>query len=1565
MKKLLFVVYLMLLCWGSAFGQTVTRIAVDDTRSGPSSKMLYAKNGDLYYTSDFGLYSFDGVSWTEHFGLNTDYSHFFSTMALDTAGLLHLFDWRGMGKLYKYDGNQLTQIAVSVNFELGGQFIIDKQNRIWGAGSGINGNGIWMFDGSVTTVFDTTNSNLGNNAVGSFAEDTAGVIWAGTTTGIAKYDGNSWQLYDSIPTADHNGTIFLNGKRIVIERVNQIVVDPTTNHLWMRIYQPTLGLSQTYLVELDQSLNVLTSFYPSDTFPHCNGLGINNQKNISFSSDGTLWITSPSGLLKYSNGQFSCESETVPSSIGGTYKEAFNVIVNPIDDKPLVSYEYTLAHHTANGPEYFYPTMLQPTYINSFQYNSSMLSRKAGRFKGFDSQGNYYRCTTGGLNKFTEKGWQPVVDILIGGSSDKTYMTIDQDDNFWILSARDTLYKFDGQRIVGRFHLNDIMPRYNWCSYDMVFDKSGMAWFNGNLNFDGSFVSRRRLVEPDTWNYFNLVPESNLKMDALGNLWGLSADCSYPNGVQAFRFHRVDGDSSIYFFEKHPLLGATRFPPNDYEFAPDGSLWVVGGGLYRFDGNNWESHLFDPGDTLVPYKSLEIDKDGVLWVLRGYELFKYDQSTWQKVSGSWHHPDSSYSGPYGFDASSLYIGADGVKYINCGSGSKAVKYDDGGPGRYEPIADEITRFRGKVYWDENQNGIKDTNEIGLGSQIIERQSGPLYTSSADSTGRYKLFGQRNALDTLSYIAPVNWFLTTPGSIPIYTDTLGQIDSLDFGIACNPNVTDVAISLNETRMRCNAQVNFSINYMNQGITVESGTITLEIDSALGFVGSSDTNYTQSGNQITWVYNNLAPFQTGSISVLVTVPAIGGNIALGDTVNYSVSIQTQGNDIDTSNNYCSRVGVIRCSFDPNDKLVNKGVCASGYTLMDEELEYTVRFQNTGNDTAYNVYISDVMDAQMHPSTLRILGSSHPMELNVRDNGVVTFAFNNIMLPDSGANQAESNGFVKFAISPRDTINIGSEVANTAYIYFDNNYPIKTNTTLNTYVDQIPVDSIVINHTICYGESYESHNQSGTYTKYEVKPDGCKEYTTLNLSILTQNTSSINQNICYGNNFESYTATGVYIDTLSSAFGCDSIRQINLTVLDTVMAYETASICFGDSYSGYSQTGMYYDTLIGLNGCDSTRVLNLTVLDTAMHYVSNTICFGDSYLGYSQMGLHYDTLIGSNGCDSIRVLNLTVLDTAMQYVSNTICLGDSYLGYTQMGMHYDTLIGSNGCDSIRVLNLTVLDTAMRYMSNTICFGESYLGYMQTGIYHDTLTSANGCDSTRILDLTVLAQNTSTVHQSICFGESFESYNSAGIYYDTLTSTFGCDSIRQLNLTVLDTAEQTMQENICDGESYAGYSSAGTYTDVFIGANGCDSTRHLILSVDLPASTNVTETINQDDSIWLAGEYQTVAGVYYDTLQTTASCDSVVKTTLSISTGINETLLSNGITIYPNPTKGLLHIEINRPEAIKAIRFYDIIGGEVMYLNQVEATQTLNLNPLATGMYFIVVETETGNIIKKVVKE
>ncbi|GAB2707520.1 hypothetical protein GCM10011495_31720 [Hymenobacter frigidus] len=143
----------------------------------------------------------------------------------------------------------------------------------------------------------------------------------------------------------------------------------------------------------------------------------------------------------------------------------------------------------------------------------------------------------------------------------------------------------------------------------------------------------------------------------------------------------------------------------------------------------------------------------------------------------------------------------------------------------------------------------------------------------------------------------------------------------------------------------------------------------------------------------------------------------------------------------------------SYDPNDKqVVPTGRTAQRYTPTREPLRYQVRFQNTGNDVAYRVAVVDTLSADLDLRTLQVGAVSHPyrMTLSGHRRPVLTFMFDNIMLPDSASNPAGSNGFVQFSITPKVALPARTRIDNFADIFFDYNEPVRTNTTTNRIYD-----------------------------------------------------------------------------------------------------------------------------------------------------------------------------------------------------------------------------------------------------------------------------------------------------------------------------------------------------------------------------------------------------------------------------------------------------------------------------------------------------------------------------------
>lgn len=148
----------------------------------------------------------------------------------------------------------------------------------------------------------------------------------------------------------------------------------------------------------------------------------------------------------------------------------------------------------------------------------------------------------------------------------------------------------------------------------------------------------------------------------------------------------------------------------------------------------------------------------------------------------------------------------------------------------------------------------------------------------------------------------------------------------------------------------------------------------------------------------------------------------------------------------------------SFDPNDKTgLPLGVDEAGYITAGSAIEYLIRFQNTGSDTAFRVEIRDTLPPELDLTTLEQGASSHAYRLDISGPGVLRFIFDPVALPDSFANDSASRGYVKYRIQTKKALETGTRIQNRAAIYFDFNTPVLTEYTLHTIGD--PLDYLLV--------------------------------------------------------------------------------------------------------------------------------------------------------------------------------------------------------------------------------------------------------------------------------------------------------------------------------------------------------------------------------------------------------------------------------------------------------------------------------------------------------------------------
>jgi len=219
------------------------------------------------------------------------------------------------------------------------------------------------------------------------------------------------------------------------------------------------------------------------------------------------------------------------------------------------------------------------------------------------------------------------------------------------------------------------------------------------------------------------------------------------------------------------------------------------------------------------------------------------------------------------------------------------------------------------------------------------------------------------------------------------------------------------------------------------------VLLTLDSLM-IAGGDSVVYVFPGDGRTWrLEADQHPLHPGNSHPNATVESCG------DTQNWTpgfVNILPQDDADPFVDIYC---GVTVSSFDPNDKTgYPLGISSEHFIYRNQQMQYVVRFQNTGTDTAFNIIIRDTLDSDLDIATVTPGVASHPYTFNLVDSLVLEWIFPNIMLPDSNVNEPESNGFLTYTVNPKENLSDWTSITNRANIFFDYNPAIITNTTVH---------------------------------------------------------------------------------------------------------------------------------------------------------------------------------------------------------------------------------------------------------------------------------------------------------------------------------------------------------------------------------------------------------------------------------------------------------------------------------------------------------------------------------------
>ncbi len=352
-------------------------------------------------------------------------------------------------------------------------------------------------------------------------------------------------------------------------------------------------------------------------------------------------------------------------------------------------------------------------------------------------------------------------------------------------------------------------------------------------------------------------------------------------------------------------------------------------------------------------------------------------------------------------------------------------------------------IRGIVFLDANSNGVKDVGEPNFDNALVKTQKTGFDLSAMPYNGSFYL-----DVDTGTYSTSIQLF--NPYYVPLLSpqtstfSTYYNEDSIGFAIQPIPNKKDLFINMIAVDpARPGFDVRYRIIYKNLGtVAIPSGTIDLVMDAKFSYVSASTAPATVSSTAVTWNYSNLNSLDTATILVTLHLAA-PPTANIGDTVRSTVAINPVAGDETPANDTAVLKQRVTGSYDPNDKTeANAGIITPAQVTNGDYLNYLIRFQNTGTDTAFNITVRDTLESRLDWTSLEMVAASHPYQLTIEGGNKLSWQFNGIRLPYTGIDEPASHGYIAYRIKPVSTVVIGDTIKNSAGIYFDFNLPIITN-------------------------------------------------------------------------------------------------------------------------------------------------------------------------------------------------------------------------------------------------------------------------------------------------------------------------------------------------------------------------------------------------------------------------------------------------------------------------------------------------------------------------------------------
>lgn len=365
------------------------------------------------------------------------------------------------------------------------------------------------------------------------------------------------------------------------------------------------------------------------------------------------------------------------------------------------------------------------------------------------------------------------------------------------------------------------------------------------------------------------------------------------------------------------------------------------------------------------------------------------------------------------------------------------------------VGTQCGNITGQVYYDANNDCAFNAGDVAAQWAAVQVMYGGavIATSYCDANGYYNFSVPTGFTYTVGCsFYNSNLTVNCPAGGTYTVSTLPSTGN-DFATGCVTPGFDLSGNLYAWGVRPGLAAFIYPQFWNEGCMPVSGTVTITLPAGVSFVSSNPAPTSVSGQVLTYTVAPYSSYWGYNWGFINHIEVLGDpSLNIGDTLCFTMVIDPIAGDTDPSDNTITTCVPVRNSCDPNEKFEATAKWGTANVAPGARLNYTVGFQNVGNDVAYKVVVTDQLDSDVDMNTLEITSASHPMNIYMMPGNKLKFEFLNINLAASSVNEPLSHGFITYKVNAKSGLANGTAIDNSAEIFFDFNAPIVTNNVKN---------------------------------------------------------------------------------------------------------------------------------------------------------------------------------------------------------------------------------------------------------------------------------------------------------------------------------------------------------------------------------------------------------------------------------------------------------------------------------------------------------------------------------------